>query len=98
MEKLTIEKLKEMSPGRFAQGTIQNGPGEDQIYMTNTGIGRELKFVARRGQIHDWAVYVGWSDEMSFARVETNGQKVYIAEYIKRMVDCDESAMKMYRP
>ena len=53
MEELTLQKLKDMTPGIFAQGeTIDSSEGAN---MANTG--KKIKWVAVRGIIHDWDFY-----------------------------------------
>ena len=101
---LTLESLKKMQPGVFITGTCINNPPNPnsisklpEIYMTNSNLGREMKFVAKRGFYHDWAIYLDWSDEKSFEEVESNGNKLYTKEYIQMLVPCDDEAMNMYR-
>ena len=84
---LTIEKLKAMEPGkRFATGTgtypeLFNG---------------EIRWVAVRGGIHDWAIYYHHSchDVDYIARL---GDKTFTESIIKRLVPCDDEAFNMYR-
>lgn len=55
-EILTLEMLKAMKPHTvFATGITDNSP--DGIFMTNENIGKKLMWVAKRGEIHDWAIY-----------------------------------------
>lgn len=93
MEKLTIDQLRAMQPGKiFATGVIPDGP--DGVNMTNSG--KELRWVACRGGIHDWAIYIHWS-ENSAEWVKDNGDKVHGEHYIRKLVPCDNEAFGMYR-
>lgn len=78
----------------FARGEIANSP--DGIYMTDTRKGDTLKWIAKRGEIDDWAIYIHWS-ENGYEFVESNGDKVISAMNIKKLVPCDDEAFKMYR-
>ena len=84
---LTAQKLIDMEPAYiFAQG--QHSYNE----LTN----KEIKWVAVRGRIHDWAIYYGlvdWSTE----RIKREGDKVFTKELIKKLVPCDVEAFKLYR-
>lgn len=92
---LTLDKLKSMEPEAIiATGTIQNHP--DGLYMTNENIGKELLWVAKRGYYHDWAIYCHWADS-SMDYVLTNGDKITTDSNIKKLVPCDEEALRMYR-
>ena len=92
---LTLEKLKEMPAGEvFATGFVENSP--EGIYMTDQNKGKQLLWAAKRGGIHDWAIYIYWADAgLSF--VLSQGDKVTNEENIKKLVPCDEEAFKMYR-
>lgn len=90
---LTLQNLKDMEPfAQFERGLVNDGPSG--INMTNSG--RALKWVACRGQIHDWCIYIGpadWSDQM----VHDRGDKVMGAHHIKKLIPCDDEAFGMYR-
>jgi hypothetical protein len=90
---LTLEKLKEMSPHAIiATGvTIDNYTG---INMSNSD--RVLRWVAVRGNIHDWAIYIAF-DTQSVEQVRRGGDKVHGEENIKKLVPCDKEAFKLYR-
>ena len=84
---LTLEKLKELSPGIFASGIVH----DDRLVR-----GVDLKWVAVRGGIHDWAIYYHYSfheDEY----VEGQGDKCFTKEVIRKLVPCDAEAFAMYR-
>jgi len=90
---LSIQQLKDMPDHTiFAHGETVNSP--EGINMSNDG--RSLRWVAKRGQIHDWAIYIGiksWDDKM----IASNGDKVTGKENIKKLVPCDDEAFGMYR-
>jgi len=93
--KLTLEQLKKMKPGIFAQGeTIDSPKGAN---MANTG--RVIKWVAVRGGIHDWAIYADnpYYPQFSFEKVRDSGDKLHNREIVKRLVPCDNEALGMYR-
>jgi hypothetical protein len=91
---LTLEKLRSMDPGVFDSGVIPNSP--EGVYMTFLNQGKELRWVASRGGIHDWAIYIHWA-ENPIDWVKDYGDKVTDVNHIKKLVDCDEEALKMYR-
>ena len=92
---LTVEMLKAIAPKSiFAVGETVNSP--EGVFMTDECIDRELTFVAVRGGIHDWAIYIGWSD-MGVDWIKDYGDKLYDSKYIRELVPCDEEAFKMYR-
>jgi hypothetical protein len=90
---LTIEKLKIMPPGLvFATGTSNDSP--DGLFMANTN--RQLRWVAVRGEIHDWAIYCHFADK-DVQWIMRYGDKVCAENHIKKLVPCDDKAFKMYR-
>lgn len=92
---LTIKMLKDMPEGTvFAQGIVENSP--EGIYMTNSDIGRKMCWIAKRGGIHDWAIYIHWADR-SVDWIKENGDKIRGIENITKLVTCDEEALQMYR-
>lgn len=89
---LTLQQLKDMEPGIFATGTTTDD--EEGVNMTRSG--QQLRWVATRGGIHDWAIYIhkaDWSEE-EVARV---GDKVHNRDNVKNLVPCDDEALAMYR-
>lgn len=90
---LTLKQLKDM-PDRivFAHGvTTDDANG---INMANTG--NQLRWVAKRGQIHDWAIYIHFAiyDDNW---IKAHGDKVTGEHHIKKLVPCDDEAFEMYR-
>ncbi len=92
MRELTLEQLKEMGPGIFAQGEIEDSP--EGINMMNTG--KLLRWVAVRGGIWDWAIYCHFANK-SFSWIRNHGDKVHHDRNIKKLISCNEKAFAMYR-
>ena len=90
---LTLQQLKDMEPDTiFASGETT----DDSNGVNMTGSGQALKWVATRGGIHDWAIYIqkaDWSDQ----EVKRIGDKVHNRDNIKKLVPCDNEALAMYR-
>lgn len=90
---LTLQQLKDMpSDDIFATGVAIDN--EDGLFMANTG--KELRWVAVRGGIHDWAIYYHFSDK-SADWIRSYGDKVYDERNIKKLVPCNEEAFALYR-
>lgn len=90
---LTLQMLKEMMPDTiFATGTMNDS--EDGLFMN--GSNRELRWVAVRGGIHDWCIYCHHA-EYDVEYIKRHGDKVCDKRNIKRVVECDDEAFKMYR-
>lgn len=90
---LTLQQLKDMEPDTiFATGeTTDNADGANM-----TGSGQLLHWIATRGGIHDWAIYIqkaDWSDD----EIKRLGDKVHNRETINKLVPCDDEALAMYR-
>jgi len=92
---LTLKQLKNMKPGIFAQGEVIDGPGGANIANT----GKIIKWVAVRGQIHDWAIYADnpYCPQIDYKGVAAMGDKIHDREIIKKLVPCDKGALEMYR-
>ena len=78
---LTIEQLKKMKPGIFAFGIDLN---------------RDIKWVATRGNIYDWAIYLGRIEDNN-EYIKKFGNKIYDESFIKELVPCNDEAWNMYR-
>ena len=90
---LDIEMLKAMPPHcHFACGNVIDNP--EGINMCNTG--KQLKWVAVRGGIPDWTIYILW-DTYSYTEISRMGDKVFNRESIRKLVPCTDEAFKMYR-
>jgi len=92
MGKLTLQMLKDMRPGVFAKGEVIDS--QEGINIMNSG--RMLRWVASRGKIHDWAIYV-LSANRSWQEVKDIGDKIFIDENIRKLVPCDDEAFSVYR-
>jgi len=90
---ITLQNLIDMEPLTiFDSGrTVDNACG---VNMANSG--RILKYVACRGYIHDWSIYVGFEHE-SDEYIKDYGDKVTNERNIKKLVPCDDEAFNMYR-
>ncbi len=89
---LTLDKLKATPPNTtFDGGTIMDGP--NGLHMTNTE--QELRWVAVRGTIHDWAIYIGRGNQ-SDLYIKDHGDKLYNPLKIRHLVLCDDEAFNMY--
>ena len=90
---ITLQQLKDMSPDTiFAKGET----AVEDYWDTSKEM--QVRWVACRGGIHDWAIYYqladkNWSDEM----IKSNGEKMRNEKSIKKCVPCDDEAFKMYR-
>jgi hypothetical protein len=109
MEILTVEKLKSLERGIFAQGEVKDDP--TGCNMANTG--KMMRWVAVRGDIHDWAIYcqnphyidstdpdvlaVGYGGVWDWQKIAYMGDKVHRRGHIQHLVPCDDEAYKMYR-
>lgn len=89
---LTLQVLKDMKPGVFARGEIIDSP--EGINISNGG--GMLRWVACRGDIHDWCIYVHSADH-SYEWIKQMGDKIFDENNIRKLVDCDDEAFKMYR-
>jgi len=84
---ITLDELRDMeSHTVFATG-ISN---DERIFS------QPVRWVAKRGYIHDWAIYYD-KEEKSVEDVMRWGNKLYSRNIVKDLVECDEAMMKMYR-
>lgn len=96
---LTLGKLKAMKPGAmFAFGTVKDAPG----FCNMAGTGKEVPWVAVRGDVPDWAVYaqnpyyieskdplvvhVGYAGFWPFEKVRREGDKVHTRANVEACV------------
>lgn len=84
---LKLEDLKNMKGGEFQSGTIFD-PRISKIY--------KIKWVAVRGEYHDWTIYYEKSYE-SNGFIMTQGCKLTNGEVIRELVCCDDDSFAMYR-
>ena len=91
--KITMDLLKELPPHTiFAAGTFLDAT--DRINITGEP-GKLLRWVAVRGGIPDWAVYVGPA-AWSFEKVAEQGDKI-LGSTAQILVDCTNETAKRYR-
>lgn len=90
---LTLQKLKDMVPDTiFDTGVAVDSP--TGLNMTDSG--KELRWIAVRGGIYDWAIYAHFSDR-SEEWIRRHGDKVFSENHIRKCVSCDNEAFQMYR-
>jgi hypothetical protein len=93
MKTLTLEKFKEIPNGEvFATGVLPNSP---KGLFVSDGRG-ELRWIAKKGQIQDWAIYCHWA-YMSESEVAASGDKVTMKENIQKCVPCADEVFRLYR-
>lgn len=91
-ETLTAERLATFpNCAPFCIGTTVDSP--DGVNVMNTG--KPLKFVAVKGGIEDWAIYVHW-DYHDDLYVQRSGDKVPI-DAVQNLMTCSDSALRKYR-
>ena len=92
---LTLQKLDAMSPGIFAEGTAFDTP--EQLNVAGTG--KEIKWVAVRGYINDWAIYTDnpYMPQLDFDDVAIFGDKIHDEIHIRRLIPCTDEAFDRYR-
>lgn len=84
---MTLEELKKMEPHAvFATGISYDDRISDQ----------PVRWVAKRGYIHDWAIYYASMDK-TVTEVTHWGNKLYSKFIVKDIIACDEEMMQMYR-
>lgn len=89
MKQLTKEILDKMEPETiigYGVSTTLNLISDD----------RPLKWVAVRGYAPDWAIYAHEAHQTT-EFVMQSGDKIHNRETIKRLIPCDEEALKSYR-
>ena len=92
MNELTLDALKKMKPGRFVSGLAIDSPRD----INMTGSGKVLRWVAVRGEYHDWAIYTHWESKTE-VQIMQYGDKVGNESNIRKLVPCTDEAFKMYR-
>jgi len=84
---LTLDRLKSMSINSTISSGVTNNP------ILHSG---PVKWVAKRGVIHDWCIYYHTADKNQLW-IENWGDKCTTAEVIRLLVPCTDEAFKMYR-
>lgn len=77
----------------FATGTVINSP--EGLYMTNSNIGKEMTWVAKKGGADDWAMYAGWT-ENGVEWITASGDKVPPLS-AQKLLNCNSQMLKCYR-
>jgi hypothetical protein len=85
---LTLQKLKDMEPGEIIATGVTK---DDRLYAK-----AELRWVAVRGGIWDWALYYHFATH-GVEYVKTSGDKSFTEAVIRELVPCDDEAWDMYR-
>jgi hypothetical protein len=92
---MTFEEFKKVPDGIvFMTGVLPNS--EEGIYMTNHRYGDNMRWVAKKGDFSDWAVYCYWADK-TVEWVTNYGDKIMTEENIFKCVPADEEMIKHYR-
>ncbi len=92
---LTVPDLANMEPGTvFLKVVTTNDP--EGVFMTRNRQGDKLRWVAKRGDGPDWAIYIDFENH-SFTEIEEYGDKVRSWEHIQRLVPCTAEALAAYR-
>jgi hypothetical protein len=87
-KELTLDILKSMEPGLiFAEG---------YCFDDRLNHDFDLHWVAKRGEIHDWAIYYHKA-ELSTSEVAECGDKSFTKEVIRELAPCTDEAFEMYR-
>lgn len=100
---LTVESLKMMDPHTiFAHGVMRldevfwSDPMLGAYYGEQVGRTGMIGFVAMRGAISDWAVYLG-NPYLSPQYIATSGVKLTSKSCVRAIVQCTEGAWRRYR-
>lgn len=93
---ITMADLQGEGERILHHGTVLNGDLLNQIYMTDSNIGRELMWVAQKGYVDDWCITCHWKDN-GLAYATTNGDKVTFNINIRVLVDVSDEVLKHYR-
>ena len=95
METLTKENFDAINHGDvFASGNLPNSP--EGLYLTDSNLGKDLRWIAKKGYGHDWAIYCHWADR-SDDWIKASGDKVTSKEHIRKCVPCTDEVLKLYR-
>lgn len=91
----TINEFNAISKGEvFATGIVIDA--HSGCDMTSSG--EELKFIAVKGYVEDWAVYVMWNrPQNDDTLIRHMGDKVKTPRNIKACVPCDDEMLARYR-
>jgi hypothetical protein len=90
---LTLQQLKDMEPDTVFDTGLTT---DDAKGINMTGSGQQLRWIATRGGIHDWAIYTHLAERDS-SWIKKFGDKVHNRKTVKKLVPCDDEALGMYR-
>jgi hypothetical protein len=76
----------------IARGETHDGPNGCNM----SGSGQILRWLAVRGYVNDWCIYVGRITD-DWEGVRAHGDKVLGEINIRRLVPCTDEAFEMYR-
>ena len=92
-DKLTMEMLNDMQQGEIFRGEIEDSP--DGFYINGTE--KTLKWVAMRGYVNDWCIYVeDCYRNMDWDEIKTNGNKIFRTT-AEAVIDADNEVWSRYR-
>ena len=90
---MTIEEFDKLPLDEiFATGVLPNS--EEGLFMTRGG--GNLRWVAKKGWGHDWAIYCHWENK-SVEWIKESGDKVTSPVNIQKCVPCDAEVFNLYR-
>lgn len=93
---LTVKDLEMLSPGIFEQGEVKNADLPVPMIEVSKYPDMMLKWVAVRGGIADWAIYL-LKSEFSYEQCRKIGLKTHSKENINFLVPCTKEALEQYR-
>lgn len=90
---LTISDFNNINDGSvFSSEVVIDRP--EGIVINNSG--KSLRWVAKKGRIGDWALYID-SSEYSVHWIATYGQKIKDESIIRKILPCTDDVFKLYR-
>lgn len=91
--KLTLKNLRELpADSIFQTGLVKDDP-DGLNFMGN---GELLVYVAVKGYVNDWTIYV-LPHPATIGEVALHGDKVATDHCIKYLVDCTDEVLRRYR-
>jgi len=94
---LSLIQFEKIPDGKvFATGVLPNSYEGEGLNMVGGHQGELLRWIAKKGYGHDWAIYCHWSN-YSVEWIEENGDKVSSKDNIQKCVPCDKEVLNLYR-
>ena len=91
---LSLDQLDAIPPKSiFAHGVVEDGT---QYFNYENGRFGDLRWVAVRGYIADWAIYVHL-EKYPVEYVRNQGDKIITEKYIRYLVPCTDEVFARYR-